>query len=89
VQVEYAGGVARFANGDWREVDRILPVVDPFVRAVDDLPAVTSSFLTLCERAVDHYPPHQFVEQITAVLAKQPGTPVGWRGSTIQGRIAA
>jgi hypothetical protein len=89
VQVEHAGGAARFANGDWREVESILPIVDPFVRAVGDLPSVTSSFLTLCERAADHYPPDRFVEEITAVLAKQPGTPIGWRGSTIQGRIAA
>jgi hypothetical protein len=89
VHVEHAGGAARFANGDWREVESILPIVNPFVRAVGDLPSVTSSFLTLCERAADHYPPDQFVEEITAVLAKQPGTPIGWRGSTIQGRIAA
>jgi hypothetical protein len=89
VQIETASGAARFANGDWREVERILPIVDRFVRAVGDLPSVASSFLTLCERAADHYPPDQFAEQINAMLAKQAGMPVGWRGSTIQGRIAA
>ena len=89
VQIETAGGAARFANGDWREVGRVVPIVDRFVRAVGDLPSVASSFLTLCERAADHYPPDQFAEQINAMLAKQAGIPVGWRGSTIQGRIAA
>jgi hypothetical protein len=85
VQVEHAD----FANGDWREVASVLPVVDPFVRAVGDVPAVASSFLTLCERALDHYPAELFVEQVTVVLANQIGTPIGWRGSTIPGRIAA
>jgi hypothetical protein len=89
VHVEYAGGAAHFANGDWHEVEHILPIIDPFVRAFGDLPRVTSSFLTLCERAADHYPPDQFVRQINTVLEKQPGTPVGWRGSLNQGRIAA
>ena len=71
VQVEHAGGAARFANGGWREVASVLPVVDPFVRAVGDVPA------------------DLFVEQVSVVLARQPEIPVGWRGSTIPGRVAA
>lgn len=89
VQVEHAGGAARFANGDWREVRQIFPVIDPLVRAVGDIPGVTLSYLTLCERAVDHYPAADFVAQVSAVLDKQPGIPAGWRGSTIPGRVAA
>jgi hypothetical protein len=64
-------------------------VIDPLVRAVGDVPGVTLSYLTLCERAVDHYPPADFVGQIAAILDRQPGIPAGWRGSTIPGRIAA
>lgn len=30
-----------------------------------------------------------FVDQCLALLAKQEGTPPGWRGATIAGRIAA
>jgi hypothetical protein len=56
---------------------------------VGDVPHVIGSFLTLCESAVEHYPPEVFVEQIDAILNKQPGVPVGWYGTTIQGRIAA
>ena len=89
VQVEHAGGAARFANGDWREVRQVFPVIDPLVRAVGDVPGVTLSYLTLCERAVDHYPAADFVGQIAAILDRQPGIPAGWRGSTIPGRIAA
>jgi hypothetical protein len=54
-----------------------------------DLPSVASSFLTLCERAIEHYPADAFVGQIAAVLANQSEIPVGWRGSTIPSRIAA
>jgi hypothetical protein len=80
---------SRFANGDWRDINAIMPVVDPFVRAVGDVPLVTGSFLTLCESAVEHYPPNAFVDQIDVILNKQVGVPLGWYGTTIQGRIAA
>jgi hypothetical protein len=40
---------ARFANGDWRDINIVRPIIDPFVRAVGDIPHVMSSFLTLCE----------------------------------------
>jgi hypothetical protein len=84
-----AAQAARFANGDWRDVSAVLPIVDPFVRAVGDIPLVIGSFLTLCESAVEHYPPDVFVDQIDVILEKQTGVPVGWHGTMIQSRIAA
>jgi len=80
---------ARFANGDWRDVGAILPIVDPFIRAVGDVPHVIGSFMTLCEQAVEHYPPDIFIDQISHILSKQEGLPVGWHGTTIPSRIAA
>jgi hypothetical protein len=88
VSIEFAGGAARFANDDWREVEAIMPIVDPFVREIGDIPGVMSAFLTLCERAIEHYPAAVFVEQGTAVLNQHERTPVGWRNTTIPGRIA-
>jgi hypothetical protein len=88
VSIEFAGGAARFANRDWREVAAILPIVDRFVREVGDVPDVMSAFLTLCERAVEHYPVAAFVDQVTAAINRQERTPVGWRNSTLPGRIA-
>jgi hypothetical protein len=89
ISVTHAPAAARFANGDWCDIARTLPVVDPFIRAVGDIPAVTEAFLTLCERAFNHYPREQFVEQVGGVLALQQGIPMGWRGTTIPARIAA
>jgi hypothetical protein len=80
---------SRFANGDWRDVGAVLPVVDPFVRAVGDIPHVIGSFLTLCESAVEYYPPDVFAGQIAEILDKQAGVPVGWYGTIIPSRIAA
>jgi hypothetical protein len=88
ISIEFAGGAARFANGDWREVEAILPIVDPFVREVGDIPDVMSAFLTLCERAIEHYPAAAFVEHVTVVLNQRERTPVGWRDTTIPGRVA-
>jgi len=78
----------RFANRDWREIGAILPIVDGPVREVGDIPDVISGFLTLCERAVEHYPAAIFVQQVTAAMALQDRTPIGWRNSTIPSRIA-
>ena len=88
VSVGYAGGAARFANRDWREISAILPIVDAFVREAGDIPDVMSGFLTLCERAAEHYPAAIFVEQVTAAITRQERTPVGWRNSPIPSRIA-
>ena len=88
ISVEFAGGAMRFANRDWREIGAILPIVDGPVREVGDIPDVISGFLTLCERAVEHYPAAIFVQQVTAAMALQDRTPIGWRNSTIPSRIA-
>jgi len=89
VQVDKASGAARFANGDWKDVGLILPLIDKFVKSVGQVPNVMSAFLTLCERSVEHYPMQAFVEQCETVLAKDIGTPLGWRGTTLPGRLAA
>jgi hypothetical protein len=88
VSVEYAGGARRFANRDWREIGVVLPIVDKFVRAVGNIPSAMSAFLTLCERASEHYHASTFVSQILAVLGQHERTPVGWRDTTIPSRIA-
>jgi hypothetical protein len=84
-----ASGAVRFANGDWREVAFVLPIIEPILAAVGTVADVMGSLLTLCERAIAHYPAERFVEQLLAVLSDQPGIPPGWRGTTIPGRIAA
>jgi hypothetical protein len=84
-----AGGAARFANGDWTEVQAILPIITRMMRVAGAIPHVMRSFLTLCERALEHYPSDKFIEEMLGVLKERATTPPGWRGEFIASRIAA
>lgn len=86
--VEHAGGATRYVNGDWSEIDRILPIVDRFVRAGGWATSVMSPFLTLCERAKECYPAGAFADQVVELLSGGPTSLIGWHGTFIPARIA-
>lgn len=88
VSVERAELSARYVNGDWSEISRILPLVDRFVRAGGWAAPVMDHFLTLCERARANYPAEAFVEQMLAIIGDKPDKLKGWRGTFIPARIA-
>jgi len=89
VSVENAGGAARFANGNWTEVAKILPLVDTILESSGANTTVVGAFLTLCERSFDAYPVERFVTQLPMIVGREPGTPLGWRGTSIPGRLAS
>jgi hypothetical protein len=80
---------ARFANGNWSDVGKIIPIVDAVVMSVGDIPGVTSLFLSLCERVGALYPIEPFLDQMHGIFKLQAGTPVGWRGTYMPNRIAS
>ncbi len=88
VSVERADAAARFANGDWSEIDKILPIIDHFVRAAGWGATIMSNFLTLCERAKAFYPADQFAGQIIDVIERQAEHLRGWEGTALPARIA-
>lgn len=88
VSVERADLAARYVNGDWSEIGRILPLVDKFVRAGGWAAAVMDPFLTLCERAIANYPSEAFADQVLSIIADGPDKLKGWRGTFIPARIA-
>ncbi|MDH5666713.1 MAG: hypothetical protein OEY86_01705 [Nitrospira sp.] len=88
VSVEHAGLSARYVNGDWSEIGRILPLVDRFVRAGGWAAFVMDQFLTLCERARANYPAEIFADQVLTILGNGPSTLKGWHGTFIPARIA-
>jgi hypothetical protein len=88
VSVEHAGGAARFVNGDWSEIELILPLVDRYIRAGGWAGGVMGHFLTLCERAKAAYPAEVFADQILAVLGADAQPVKGWNGTLIPARIA-
>jgi hypothetical protein len=89
VGVEKASLAHRFANGDWSEIALILPTIDRFVRAAGWAPAVIEDFLTLCERAREHYPADAFADAILAALSARADPGARWRGTLIAARIAS
>ena len=88
VSVERADLAARYVNGDWSEISRILPLIDRFVRAGGWAASVMDPFLTLCERAMANYPAEAFAEQVLAIIGDGPDNLKGWHGTFIPARIA-
>jgi hypothetical protein len=88
VSVERADLAARYVNGDWSEINRILPLIDRFVHAGGWAASVMDPFLTLCERAKANYPAEAFAEQVLAIISEGPDSLKGWHGTFISARIA-
>jgi hypothetical protein len=89
VGVEKASLAHRFSNGDWSEIGLILPMVDRFVRTAGWAPTVMEDFLTLCERAREHFPAHAFADAILSALSREADPGARWRGTLIAARIAS
>lgn len=78
VYIEQAGGAKRFANGDWRDLPQVMPIIDKFIRRAGWARAVMEAFLTLCERAGGAYPIEAFASQmITALDSAQRNRGIG------------
>jgi hypothetical protein len=88
VSVERADLAARYVNGNWSEIGRILPLIDRFVRAGGWAAAVMDPFLTLCERAMANYTGDAFADQVLSIIGDGSGNLKGWRGTFIPVRVA-
>lgn len=88
VVVEEAQGAARFANGAWHDLGRVLPLVDQMVRAAGWHPYVARQFVTLCERSGAAFPTEQFADLVLAQITDG-HLPAIWKGSSVPARIAA
>lgn len=87
VAVERADGAARFANGRWDDLPRVLPLIDKMVRRIGWVPFVARHFVTLCERAGTNYPADTFANQVLAQITEGQ-LPAGWKGTGIPAGIA-
>lgn len=88
VVVEQAQGAARFANGAWHDLGKVLPLVDRLVRAAGWHPYVARQFVTLCERSAAAFPPQQFADLVIAQMTDG-HLPAIWKGSSVPARTAA
>jgi hypothetical protein len=88
VSVEHAPAATRYVNADWTEIDRIMPIIDRFVRFAGWAYAVMSRYLTLCERSKDAFPAEQFADQVLHVVDENGNLLKGWHGTSLPARIA-
>jgi hypothetical protein len=88
VNVESAPAAARYVNGDWSQIDTILPIVDCIVRNVGWSSHVMGKFLDLCERAGGAYPISKVGPQANAALAVIGNAEEGWTGTILPARMA-
>jgi hypothetical protein len=88
VNVENAPGATRYANGDWSQIEIVLPIIDRMVRHVGWSSFVMRKFLDLCERAGRGYPISKFGPQANAALAAIGNAEEGWSGTMLPVRMA-
>ena len=89
VGVEKAALAHRFSNGDWSDIELIIPTVERFVRSAGWTPTIMEDFLTLAERAREHFPADVFADAILAAMAAKSDPGARWRGTMIAARIAS
>ncbi|MDE2166775.1 MAG: hypothetical protein KGJ66_10630 [Alphaproteobacteria bacterium] len=83
-----APGAARYANGDWSQIETIMPIIDRMVRHVGWSSYVMGKFLDLCERAGRAYPISKFGQQANAALSAIGNAEEGWTGTILPARMA-
>ena len=88
VGIEKADDASRFVNGDWSQINLIMPLVTRLVTAVGWSTFVMDQFLILCERAGDAYPLDAFVVQANSALVSIENTKGDWAGTMLPARTA-
>ena len=87
VSVQGAPGAARFANGDWSDLARAMPLVDAIMQGAGWSAFVMETYLSLCERADSAFPIEAFTGHVINIEV-QNDNPQMWSDSPIPARIA-
>jgi hypothetical protein len=78
----------RFANGDWSQIEKVMPIIDRMVRHIGWSAFVMGKFLALCERAGRAYPIAKFGPQANAALSAMGNAEEGWTGTMLPAQLA-
>jgi hypothetical protein len=68
VSVKDARGAARFANGEWTDLPRLLPLIDKLMTTAGWSAGVMDVYLILCERAGSNFPVDTFTRHVSASM---------------------
>ena len=64
ISVKNARGAARFANEDWTDLPRLMPLIDKLMMAAGWSAGVMDEYLRLCERAASEFPVEAFERHV-------------------------
>jgi hypothetical protein len=64
ISVKNAPGATRFANGDWTDLPRLMPLIDKLMIAAGWSAGVMDEYLRLCERAATDFPVEAFERHV-------------------------
>jgi len=89
ISIDDAPLAARFANGIYEDLPRVLPIVEKIATSATTTYFGLSSYLTLCERSVALFPTEPFIRLISDIFGEPATAPRGWIGTSTPGQIAA
>ncbi len=88
VSVKDAPGAARFANGDWKDLPLILPLIEELILAIGWLDLAMDKFLTMCVRAGEHLPIELFSRLVGASMDSAAFRLERWTAAGIPAQVA-
>lgn len=68
ISVKNAPGAARFANEQWGDLSRLLPLIDKLMMTAGWSAGVMEAYLILCERAAVNFPVEVFTKHVSASM---------------------
>ncbi|MFZ3349353.1 MAG: hypothetical protein WA268_00590 [Xanthobacteraceae bacterium] len=83
-----ASGATRFANGDWSQIDKVMPIIDRIITQIGWSAFVMGRFLELCQRSGRAYPIDMFGQQANTALLAVGNSEDGWIGTMLSARMA-
>ncbi|WP_217916774.1 hypothetical protein [Janthinobacterium sp. BJB401] len=86
-KMPYAELSARFANREWSEVEVVIPIFEPILKAHGSVAFVAGAWMTLCETSFEHYPVEHFVSSLDYMFVLD-GSPSGWRDAQLPARLS-
>jgi hypothetical protein len=81
VSVRNAPGAARFANGDWTDLPRLMLLIDKLMMAAGWSAGVMDEYLGLCERAASNFPVEAFERHVAHSMDARGFRQQAWNSS--------
>lgn len=88
VSVKDAPGAARFANGDWKDLRQMLPLIEELILAIGWIDLAMDKFLTMCLRAGEHVPIELFTRLVGVSMESGAFRLERWNAAGIPAQIA-